>query len=79
MSEEVKNRSEILFIYDIRDGNPNGDYIIYWDNGKIHEKGKYVMGQKEGDWVLYDYEGIKIITIRFEDGIEISYDGNKID
>ncbi|NMC10974.1 MAG: type I-B CRISPR-associated protein Cas7/Csh2 [Methanothrix sp.] len=25
MSEEVKNRSEILFIYDIRDGNPNGD------------------------------------------------------
>lgn len=25
MSDEVKNRSEILFIYDIRDGNPNGD------------------------------------------------------
>lgn len=25
MSEEVKNRSEMLFIYDIRDGNPNGD------------------------------------------------------
>lgn len=27
MSEEVKNRSEILFIYDIRDGNPNGDHL----------------------------------------------------
>lgn len=25
MSDEIKNRSEILFIYDIRDGNPNGD------------------------------------------------------
>lgn len=25
MSAEIKNRSEILFIYDIRDGNPNGD------------------------------------------------------
>ncbi len=25
MSEEVKNRSEILFVYDLRDGNPNGD------------------------------------------------------
>ena len=25
MSEIVKNRSEILFLYDIRDGNPNGD------------------------------------------------------
>jgi CRISPR-associated protein Csh2 len=27
MSNEVKNRSEILFIYDIRDGNPNGDPV----------------------------------------------------
>jgi CRISPR-associated protein Csh2 len=27
MSDEVKNRSEILFIYDIRDGNPNGDPV----------------------------------------------------
>ncbi|MCK9441867.1 MAG: type I-B CRISPR-associated protein Cas7/Csh2 [Methanothrix sp.] len=25
MSETIKKRSEILFIYDIRDGNPNGD------------------------------------------------------
>jgi len=25
MSETIKNRSEIIFIYDIRDGNPNGD------------------------------------------------------
>jgi CRISPR-associated protein Csh2 len=25
MSETIKDRSEILFIYDIRDGNPNGD------------------------------------------------------
>lgn len=25
MGETIKNRSEILFIYDIRDGNPNGD------------------------------------------------------
>ena len=25
MSEPIKNRSEILFLYDIRDGNPNGD------------------------------------------------------
>lgn len=25
MSETIKNRSEMLFVYDIRDGNPNGD------------------------------------------------------
>ncbi len=27
MSEEIKNRSEILFLYDIKDGNPNGDPV----------------------------------------------------
>jgi len=25
MSEMIKNRSEILFIYDVKDANPNGD------------------------------------------------------
>jgi len=25
MSETVEDRSELLFIYDLRDGNPNGD------------------------------------------------------
>src|SRR5690554_2302097 len=25
MSESIKNRSEILFLYDIKDANPNGD------------------------------------------------------
>ncbi|MEI6122360.1 MAG: toxin-antitoxin system YwqK family antitoxin [Bacteroidota bacterium] len=61
------------------EGNLDGEYITYWDNGKIREKGKYVMGQKEGDWFVNDYDGLRIISIRYEDGIEISYDGNKIE
>lgn len=61
------------------EGNPNGDFVYFGENEKIKEKGKYIMGKKEGDWNIYDSEGIKIITIRYEDGIEISYDGNKID
>lgn len=27
MSEEIKNRSEILFLYDVKDANPNGDPV----------------------------------------------------
>jgi antitoxin component YwqK of YwqJK toxin-antitoxin module len=61
------------------EGNPNGDFTYYWENEKIKEKGKYIMGKKEGDWNIYDYDGIKIITIRYEDGVEISFDGNKIE
>ncbi len=70
---------EVNFSCSYTEGNLNGEYITYWDNGKVREKGKYIMGQKEGDWSIYDYEGLKIITIRFEDGVEISYDGGKIE
>ncbi len=61
------------------EGNPNGDFVYFWPNEKVKEKGKYIMGKKEGDWHIYDSEGIKIITIRYEDGIETSWDGNKIE
>lgn len=61
------------------DGEPNGEFVYYWDNGKIKEKGVYMMGKKEGSWILYDYEGIRLIQINFEDGVEKAYDGNKID
>lgn len=70
---------EINFIGSYTEGNPNGEFITYYDNNKVKERGKYIMGQKEGDWSLYDYDGTKIITIKFEDGIEKSYDGNKIE
>jgi len=61
------------------EGNPSGDFTYYWENEKVKEKGKYIMGKKEGDWNIYDSDGIKIITIRYEDGVEISFDGNKIE
>jgi uncharacterized protein len=73
------SNGELSFIGSYIEGNPNGYFITYYDNKKIKEKGKYIMGLKEGDWNLYDYDGIKIITIRYEDGVEKSYDGNKIE
>jgi uncharacterized protein len=73
------HNGELNFIGSYTEGNQNGDFITYYDNKKIKEKGKYIMGLKEGDWSLFNYDGTKIITIRYEDGIEKSYDGNKID
>jgi antitoxin component YwqK of YwqJK toxin-antitoxin module len=73
------SNGELNFTGSYTEGNPNGEFITFYDNKKIKEKGKYIMGLKEGDWSLYDYDGSKIITIKYEDGIEKSYDGNKID
>jgi uncharacterized protein len=61
------------------EGLPDGMHIYYWDNGRIKEKGRYNAGQKDGDWTTYDYDGLKILTITYVDGMEISFDGQKID
>lgn len=61
------------------DGNANGTHTWYYDNGKIREKGNYVMGKKEGNWSVYNEDGTKLITLTFEDGVEKSIEGSKID
>ncbi|MEI6765579.1 MAG: hypothetical protein WCM76_08050 [Bacteroidota bacterium] len=61
------------------DGNANGDHIWYYENGKIREKGSFVMGKKEGNWSVFNEDGTKLITITFEDGVEKTIDGSKID
>jgi antitoxin component YwqK of YwqJK toxin-antitoxin module len=61
------------------EGQPDGQQVYYWDNGKVKEKGNYIAGKKEGDWVMFDYEGLKILTLNYSDGIEVSIDGSNID
>jgi uncharacterized protein len=73
------SNGNLYFEGSYEDGQPNGMHIYYWDNGKVKEKGKYISGQKEGDWVIFDYYGVKLLTITYEDGVEISFDGVKID
>lgn len=61
------------------DGSPNGEHIWYYETGKIREKGNYVMGKKEGNWSVYNEDGTKLITVTFEDGVEKTIEGSKID
>ena len=61
------------------DDLPNGKHIWYWDNGKVKQEGTYVMGRKNGDWKKYDKEGFLIISISYQAGKEIKYDGISID
>jgi len=60
------------------DDNPNGEHIWYWQNGKIKNRGSYVMGRKKGDWKKYDESGIPIIIISYSGGKEVKYDGISI-
>jgi antitoxin component YwqK of YwqJK toxin-antitoxin module len=59
--------------------NPHGRHTYYWDNGKRKDAGEYIMGRKEGDWVSYNYDGTPFLVITYKNGIELKYDGVKVD
>lgn len=61
------------------DGSEDGLHILYWNNGKIKSKGKYFAGKKEGEWIFNNYDGTRLLTLYFEDGVEIKIDGYLID
>ncbi len=61
------------------EGLPDGEHIWYWDNGKVKEKGRFIAGKREGNWILNSYEGLRLLTVEYSDGVEISIDGSKID
>jgi antitoxin component YwqK of YwqJK toxin-antitoxin module len=59
--------------------NPHGVHTYYWENGNRKEEGEYVMGRKEGNWVIYNPDGSPYLIISYENGFERKYDGIKIE
>ncbi len=69
---------DLLFKGDYIDDNPNGRHVHYWDNGKIKDDATWLMGQRHGEWIKYNYEGEPFITISYRNGMELKYDGVQI-
>lgn len=60
------------------DDNPNKRHTWYWPNGNKKLEGKYIMGLKEGEWLRYNYDGTPFISIFYENGREVKYDGIRV-
>ncbi|MEQ9261966.1 MAG: hypothetical protein RLP14_02275 [Owenweeksia sp.] len=59
-------------------GLASGFHTYYYQNGNVERRGKYAGGKKEGVWDYFDEQGDRIITIEYENGEEIKYNGEKI-
>ena len=46
------------------EGEKDGKYAEYYENGQISEGGNYIDGEKDGEWTYYDENG------------QIKYEGN---
>ncbi len=60
-------------------GNPDGEHVYYYNNGKIKEIDYYVMGIAEKNWKKYDENGVLLITITYKDNREYRINGEKIE
>lgn len=76
--KEGKTDSLIVYKGNYIDDLPDGKHYLYWDNGKIREEGLYIMGKKEGDWMIYNSDGSLFLVITYKEGVEIRFDGVKI-
>ncbi|MCX6285390.1 MAG: toxin-antitoxin system YwqK family antitoxin [Bacteroidetes bacterium] len=73
-----KTDSLLMFKGNFIDDLPDGKHIWFWDNGKVHDEGLFVMGKKEGDWIINNSDGTLFLVITFKDGVETRFDGVRI-
>ena len=59
-------------------GNPDGQHLYYYENGKLKEEQNYRMGLRQKTWKKFDEEGVPYLTITYKDDTEISINGVKI-
>lgn len=60
-------------------GLETGMHIVYYDNGKVRSRGAYTGGIRQGIWEFFLPSGKRSVTIEYEDGVEVRYNGEKID
>jgi antitoxin component YwqK of YwqJK toxin-antitoxin module len=60
-------------------GNPDGQHLYFYENGRMKEEQHYRTGLRVKTWKKYDEEGNLILTITYRDDAEISINGVKID
>jgi antitoxin component YwqK of YwqJK toxin-antitoxin module len=57
----------------------NGEHSYYFDDGRLKRRGQYLFGDREGVWEFFNKDGSRTLTIEYERGKEVKYNGKKID
>ena len=69
---------KLSFEGEFENGLENGVHVYYYPDGSVKRRGNYSAGVKNGLWEYFNEAGERIITIEYEDGQEMKYNGEKI-
>jgi len=73
------NRDQLSFEGSFENGLETGTHTYYYPNGQIQRRGDYAAGRRQGIWEFFTESGDRIVTIEYQDGEEVRYNGEKID
>jgi antitoxin component YwqK of YwqJK toxin-antitoxin module len=73
-----KSNNKLAYSIKYVDGNENGKFIFYYENGTPRIEGNYVMGLKEGVWKYYNQDGLLFLTETYKNDILVKIDGTPI-
>jgi antitoxin component YwqK of YwqJK toxin-antitoxin module len=73
------NNNILSFQGSYENNKENGEHSYYYDNGNIKRRGQYSFGERYGVWEFFKKDGSRILTIEYEGGEEVRYNGKKID
>lgn len=77
-NREFNKKSQLSFIGNFVDGYPDGKHIYYHPNGKKKLEGRYTTGVQEEEWHRYNEDGLLILSILYENGVEKKLNGVKV-
>lgn len=72
------HNDKLAFEGEYESGLENGTHIFYYPDGNVKRRGNYSAGKKDGLWEYFNETGERIITIEYEDGEDVKYNGEKI-
>jgi antitoxin component YwqK of YwqJK toxin-antitoxin module len=73
-----QNTNELRFKGNFENGLETGLHSHYYPSGQLKERGNYIGGVKDGVWEYLEEDGSTKITIEYDNGEEIRYNGKKI-
>lgn len=72
------SNGELRFEGEFFEDLPEGKHTWYFDSGRKMLEGNYVSGVQEGEWRRYYEDGTLMLSIDYQQGVEVKVDGLKI-
>lgn len=61
-------RQIVASVYNFENGQVEGSFTEYFDNGQVKKTGQYLNHRRHGEWITYELGGQRMMLERFKNG-----------